>query len=175
MFKAAYTLCFWGLLRVGEITDASTHESNSHALLYTDIQIGVNGQNLVVHLRTSKTDQFGSGVTMNIPKNDKETCPVFNMREYLKVRPPLPGPLFCHFNGDPLTRYQFAVLLSRTLNVAGIKGSKYKAHSFRIGAATAFSMAGYSEEKIKEIGRWKSTAFKSYVRPSSVYVPTTLS
>lgn len=81
------------------------------------------------------------------------------------------GPLFCHFNGEPLMRYQFSAILIKTLNFAGVGGGNYKAHSFRIGAATALSMAGYSDDKVKEVGRWKSTAFKSYVRPHSVFVP----
>lgn len=93
------------------------------------------------------------------------------MREYLQIRPRVDGPLFCHFNGEPLTRYQFSAILIKTLNLARVGGGNYKAHSFRIGAATALSMAGYSDDKVKEVGRWKSTAFKSYVRPHSVFVP----
>ena len=122
----------------------------------------------------SKTDQTGKGVIIEIPKSAGLTCAVTSMMEYLKVRPTLNGSLFCHFGGAPLTRYQFSVMLNKALTCAGIESKDFKAHSFRIGAATALSMAGYSTEKIKEVGRWKSSAVNSYIRPTLVFVPNNL-
>jgi site-specific recombinase XerD len=54
---------------------------------------------------------------------------------------------FCHYNGTILTRQQFSALLSKSLKFSGIEGGQYKAHSFRIGGATALSLAGYSYSK----------------------------
>jgi hypothetical protein len=39
-----------------------------------------------------------------------------------------------------------------------------KGHSFRIGAATAAAIQGASDEDIQRMGRWKSQAFKRYIR-----------
>ena len=173
LFRAAYTLSFWGLFRVGEIV-ASTNKTKGNVLLNTDVCLKNGSESLIVNLRMSKTDQRGKGITIEIPKNSKITCAVTNMVEYLKVRPAVSGPLLCHFDGAPLTRYQFSAVLTKTLNLGGIVASNFKAHSFSIGAATALSMAGYSDEKIKEAGRWKSSAYKSYIRPSFVTVPVKL-
>jgi len=172
LFKATYTLAFWGLFRIGELTVSSSKgRLATHTLLNTDVYFKSDTEELVINLRSSKTDQFNKGSTIVIPKASDISCAVISMREYLQIRPRVDGPLFCHFNGEPLTRYQFSAILIKTLNLAGVGGGNYKAHSFRIGAATALSMAGYSDDKVKEVGRWKSTAFKSYVRPHSVFVP----
>ena len=98
-------------------------------------------------------------------------CPFESVSEYLTVRPTKDGPFLCHFSGSPLTRFQFSSMLTKSLKYAGIESSKYKAHSFHIGAATALSMAEYPIDEIKNLGRWKSTAYKSYIRPPAIAVP----
>ena len=50
------------------------------------------------------------------------------------------------------------------LQWAGLDPTKYKAHSFRIGAATTAADMGMSETHIQLMGRWKSTAFRRYIR-----------
>ena len=42
-----------------------------------------------------------------------------------------------------------------------------QADNDRIGTATTAAMAGISEEKIQQLGRWKSSAFKKYI-----WIPT---
>lgn len=96
------------------------------------------------------------------------------MAEYLKVRHPVEGFLFCHFSSVPLIRFQFSFVLRKILDIAGLGESKYKPHSIRIGATTVLSMVGYPEENMKEASRWKSSAFKSYVRYWLMFVPSGL-
>jgi hypothetical protein len=68
-------------------------------------------------LATSKTDQFGKGVSIHISAQANKTlCPVFNLKKFLNSRPLFGGPLFCHFDGNPLTRYQFAAILHIHIN-----------------------------------------------------------
>ena len=45
--------------------------------------------------------------------------------------------------------------------------SKYNTHSFRIGAAASAKQAGVSDSHLKALGRWKSDAYKKYIRLSS--------
>ena len=74
------------------------------------------------------------------------------MRSYLEGRPPIPGPLFCHFDGSPLTRYQFVVILKKTLLRVGDTYKCYSSHSFRIGCATNLSIEGVSDSVIMQLG-----------------------
>lgn len=80
-----------------------------------------------------------------------------------------PGPLFCHQNLEPITVYQFNTELSRCLTFCGLDTKKYKGHSFRIGAASHAADKGFSDAQIRTLGRWKSDAFKSYIRSESLH------
>jgi hypothetical protein len=53
-FKAAFTLSFWGLLRIGEI--ALSKGNNAGQILAVD-DVKLTLDKLVIHLRFSKTDQ----------------------------------------------------------------------------------------------------------------------
>jgi len=163
LFKAAFTLAFWGLFRVGEITVSKGNDIN-HVISANDVHVDVELSKVVVFLRYSKTDQFGKGVTIELKRVGSPICLFNSMEDFLATRPSTDGPLFCHFSGAPLTRYQFSAILNKTLTYAGIDHSNIKCHSFRIGGATALSMAGKSIDEIKSIGRWKSSAYKSYIR-----------
>jgi hypothetical protein len=74
----------------------------------------------------------------------------------VKVCPLVEGPLFCHFDGRPLSKYQFSALLKKSLGVLGLADANFKSHSFRIGMVTTLAMEGMSDENIKFIRRWKS-------------------
>ena len=97
-------------------------------------------------------------------RTGSDLCPVAWLEHYLSVRPKIPGPLFCHFDGNPLTRYQFSAILKKSLHVFNPQLAGYKSHSFRIGAATAAANKGFSVEQIKEAGRWSSDAYKTYIQ-----------
>ena len=45
-----------------------------------------------------------------------------------------------------------------------VDSSRYKSHSFRIGGACHAAEKGYSDAQIRALGRWKSYAFKVYLR-----------
>lgn len=167
LFKAAFTLAFAGLLRVGEITYSKGRDL-SKILSKNDVLLTRDGKSLIVKLRFSKTDQTGKGVTLEIPKSESALCPIKSINEYLSVRSVADGPFFCHFSGAPLTRYQFSAILSKSLKHSGSDTNRFKAHSFRIGGATTLSMSGYTIDEIKKMGRWKSSAYKSYIRTPSI-------
>ena len=48
----------------------------------------------------------------------------------------------------------------------GLDGTKYGAHSYRIGGATAMFCRGEDALVIKTLGRWSSDAYLLYVRQS---------
>ena len=65
MLKAAFTLSFWGLLRIGEI--ALSKGNNAGQILAVD-DVKLTLDKLVIHLWFSKTDQAGKGVSIEIPQ-----------------------------------------------------------------------------------------------------------
>ena len=119
------------------------------------------------HLRHSKTDPFGAGCHIYLGRTNTTPCPVAAVLNYLSLRPPSPGPLFLFQDGTPLTRAALVAHLRTALAQAGIDSSKYSGHSFHIGAATAAAQAGYSDSFIQTLGRWKSSAFISYIQASA--------
>ena len=86
------------------------------------------------------------------------------MREYVQVRPKHGGFFFCHANGNPLTRSQFSGVLCKALKQCGFLSGSYKSHSFRIGRASELAVQGVPGENIKKMGRWSSSAYKTYLR-----------
>ena len=115
-------------------------------------------------IRASKTDQRrdGSFVCIQIDPTDLNCYSA--ILDYLKYRPDIQGPLFCHFDHSPLTIYQFNAVLKKTVCATGLDDSRYKSHSFRIGGASGMFNKGASVPEIKATGRWKSDAYKSYIR-----------
>ena len=73
---------------------------------------------------------------------------------------------FRHFGGEPLTSQHFSYKLKECIRLLGLPSTNCSSHSFRIGAATSAVMAGMSDEQIKNMGRWRSSAFKQYIRPN---------
>lgn len=91
-------------------------------------------------------------------------CPILLMQIYLAMTDTIPCPLFISKNAKPFLRSQFDILTRGVLAFCGFDSSKYKGHSFRIGVATAAASLGYSDNQIQRLGRWKSDAYKRYIR-----------
>ena len=169
MFQAALLLAFFGFLRVSEFTAQSKNRPAGKALQIDDIAILDRGRNAgrCIHLRIrfSKTDQRGRSTTLIIPKTGNDVlCPVNSLSRYLNMRSPGEGQLFWHFDKSPLTRYQFAAILKRSLAVKQALNTDIKTHSIRIGACTHFARAGCSEQELMSMGRWSSAAYQRYIR-----------
>ena len=162
LFKATFSLAYFGLLRVGELVLTGKNQTG-YPLCFDDISFVSNI--MTVRIRMSKTNRSGTPEFLHIPAVfDNWVCPVHAMKQYIRLRSAFSGPLFCHANGFPLTRYQFGAVLSKSLSYLGLPLSCYKSHSFRIGRATTLAMAGVPTEQIKSMGRWKSNVYTTYIR-----------
>ncbi|CAG2239286.1 unnamed protein product [Mytilus edulis] len=142
LFSAVFSVAFFGLLRVGEITTSKSKSViNGSNLTISDIL--VRRKVLELRVRWSKTDQKGKSVTLLIAENGKNYCPVRLINEYLKVRPTCNNTdLFIHYTGMPLTRYQFSSILEKALHFLRISKGHFRSHSFRIGGSHGTSQAG---------------------------------
>ena len=167
MLWAACCTAFFGFLRVGEMTVPSreAYDSSVH-LSIEDVTVDskFNPTTVWLTIKQSKTDPFRMGIKLCLGRTESVVCPVKAVLPYLAIRGSTPGSLFSLKDGTPLTRVQFKTLLSATLKRAGLDDTKYNTHSFRIGAATSAKMAGITDLHIQKLGRWKSSAYQSYIR-----------
>ena len=168
LFAASFTLAFFAFLRVSEFTIPNTNNVSDSALFRSDISMDTSSLN--VRIRKSKTDQLGLSTTISIQKSsNKSICPITNMSRYLSQRPTTKSPfLFVHFNGQPLTTYQFKAVLKKALKFCDIKGH-FRSHSFRIGAASEAYKLGFSDDIIQKWGRWKSQSYRTYIRLPNLF------
>lgn len=63
-----------------------------------------------------------------------------------------------------MSRKFFMEHLQRAISACGLPMQRYQAHNFCIGAATSAAESGASDIQIQIMGRWKSAAFKKYIR-----------
>ena len=81
----------------------------------------------------SKTNQFRTGVTVALGSTKTDLCPVAALLDYpLNRQGGAVGPLFLLENGTPLHRQAYVRAVQDALRVAGIDGSIFNSHSFRI-------------------------------------------
>ena len=59
---------------------------------------------------------------------------------------------------------KFTARFRQLLDQAGVDSTPYAGHSFRIGAATTAAAKGVEDSLIQTLGRWKSSAYLTYVR-----------
>jgi len=141
-------------------------------LIYSDLQFVYEGSKIqtikitIVNYKHNSTNKPHEVVIER--QRHVAFCPVQVMIEYCKIRGSQAGPLFCWANLKPITVTQFNNELRRSLNFCGLNSDRYKSHSFRIGAASYAAGQGFTDAQIRSLGRWKSDAFKLYIRPTAV-------
>ena len=144
------------------------HYDPSADLLLSDVALDNHSSPSLIQItiKESKGDQFKKGAQIYLGKTTHAICPVHALVHRLTRRGSAPGPLFLFSDKKWLTRGTFSTALNRALVELQMDPSKYDTHSFRIGAATSAKQAGVSGSHLKALGRWKSDAYKKYVRLS---------
>lgn len=155
LFRAMFSLAFYGFLRIGEITSSLT-VPNKNLLHFNQISI-VNDTILIKFV--SYKHSLGKPFFLTIHgAKDSDFCPVQCLKNYINQRGVQEGPLFCYVLCTPVTRIKFSVILKNCLSFANIQMGKITSHSFRIGMASHCADCGMSDGKIRLLGRWKSDA-----------------
>ena len=165
MLWAASCLGFFGFLRSGEFTCPSLAAFKPTMLAPSDILVDShpNPSFVTVHLRQSKTDTFGRGVTLYLGRTHTPLCPVAALLNYLVLRGRSHGPLFLFQDGSTLSRQRLVLELRKALACTSFDASGFNGHSFRIGAATTAAENGFEDSFIQTLGRWRSSAFTTYI------------
>lgn len=166
LFQAMFSLAFHAFLRVGEMTICTNNVANN--LCLNDISFPKNSEmspSLHIDMRNFKHNLVKRPTFLEVgSQTDISVCPVKLIQQYLLLRGKINGPLFCYKDGQPITRKNFCLILRAALDFSKFDTSKYKPHSFRIGAATTAHLLGYSDSQIQEMGRWKSDSYRRYIR-----------
>ena len=91
------SLVFFGFLHAGEFTTNSPFDPSIHLAL-SDVQADalVDPTCFRVHI---KTDPFRVGCVINVGRGNSVICPVEALGNFLALRGPYPGPLFCFAHG----------------------------------------------------------------------------
>jgi hypothetical protein len=167
LFQAMYLLAFHAFLRVGEMT--KTGKTNQHYLLRKHLGFSEQTRNQKsIQLTIPHSKHSVSPTTLLIPQNPQNLllCPVRVLEKFIQLRQheSMEAPLFSFMDGSPVSRQFFTNQLQLSLAYCGLDTRLYQAHSFRIGAATAAAQSGATDVQIQQMGRWRSTAFKKYIR-----------
>ena len=123
---------------------------------------------LLLTIRNFQHNSSHRPVTLELNKQSGGVCPIMLISKYFISRPKNAGPLFVFPDGKPIPRSFFIAYLKKALSVAGIPTNKFHGHSFRIGGASFAAANGYTVAQIQSMGRWKSGAFRKYIRISTI-------
>jgi len=166
LFKAMCSLAFSAFLRVGEIT-TTTGISSSSTLELSQVTQLFDGSTTVVALKITFRDykhNYNQRSFSLVIYRQQSFCPVQIMLDYLALRGYQSGPIFLSIDKVPVSRAFFTNQLSIAIKLCGLDPTRYKGHSFRIGAASHAADRGMSDGQIRTLGRWKSNAFLKYIR-----------
>ena len=163
--KALILIGFGGGFRRTELTSID----------YEDLEFVPEGLKIIV--RKSKTDQFGEGMIKGLPYfNDKNYCPVINLREWLEISNIKSGPVFRRFSKGSvltdkrLTDQSVVLLIKEYLRIAGIENKNFSGHSLRSGFATVAADSGADERSIMAMtGHKTSQMVRRYIREANLF------
>ena len=118
-------------------------------------------------LKSPKENRVGNKVIVDVYENGSQCCPVTAL-EKLQARGPRSKegkPAFMLESGKAYTGALLNSTLKKCLgkHVAPEKGH-ITSHSFRSGLASMLGNLGFSDEDVKAMGRWSSSAFETYMR-----------
>ena len=145
------------------------------SLDYEDLDFVSEG--LKIHIKSSKTDQFGEGSKKALPYFDNsQYCPVVSLQKWIKISNISSGPLFRRFSKgsklseNRLTDQTVALLIKAYLQLAGIDSKNYSGHSLRSGFATSAAESGAEERNIMAMtGHKSSEMVRRYIRDANLF------
>ena len=169
MYKALFSLAYYGMMRVGELT------MSDHTLKACNIHIGGNKDKLMMTLYTSKTHGRESRLqkikisAIQQQKGSRKTifCPFKMIRDFMNLRGHYADEseqFFIYRDRSLVRPDHFRNMLRKLLNKLGLDASLYDIHSFRSGRTSDLVKFGYSMEQIKAMGRWRSNAVYRYLK-----------
>ena len=122
---------------------------------------------MIVSIQGSKTAPKGFQLVVGC--TGSRICAVCWLKHAIMIRTHPPSlPLFSLKCGTPLTRSALSAFMRASLALACLDSSSISTHSLRAGSATDAAGIGLSDSAVQQLGRWRSSAFQAYLRPSSL-------
>ena len=159
---------FFGFLRCTQflLPDEGSFDPSLHlSLAGIHLVISSLQWQFEICIKGSKTNQLHLGSTVSLSATGAALCPVAALLNYLIARDSAPGPVFTQQDTTSLRWKWFIAKIQQALSAAGMPGSSFNGHSFRIGMATTASAADIPKTTIKTLGRWRSMAYQGYICP----------
>lgn len=155
---------FWGLARLGELTRHPDHPSVF--VRRRDLSFSLDGHSAYIRIRLAKTAAPDEVQLLKIRAQPNRLDLVNALRELLESAAGSPNdPLFPgSVRGEPIRRSH----VTKFLKAHGPQDNTYwSGHSLCIGGASFQHHAGRPIASLKRLGRWRSSAYKGYVRKYS--------
>ena len=159
LFKAIFKTAYLGCFRIGELLAFNRHTSSP--LQRRDVMIESDA--IIITLQQSKSSQR-QPQRVQIALNDyvsRSLCRT--LQKVLRTNGSADSPFFAHSDGSPATLYQARAILQKAADHSGLN-QKISLHCFRISGATHYAQQGLSEKDLQHKGRWRSSAYKKYIR-----------
>ena len=173
LYKALFTLGYYGLLRVGELTNSP------HTIKAKDVHVGTNKDKVLIVLYSSKThDRSMRPQKVKITSNKynpvmrkqnirRNFDPFEILADYISAHggyASLDENFFIFKGKIPVEAVAARKLLKELIAALGLNADLYDMHSLRIGRATDLIKYTYSIDEVKRLGRWRSNIVYKYVR-----------
>ena len=183
-------VAFFGLLRTSEyaaenkrVKFSDPNVASYKALWLANISANFTNNKLNFYelkICASKIDIFRQTVSVIVGPYKPPVCPVYLLTKMLLMRRKLSFnnkkvklnywmPLFVLKNGYIVSKRDVSSFLTALVIVSGLKKKFYKPYSLRIGGATYLAKRGVPDYTIKMMGRWNSSAYRSYIRYDNKY------
>ncbi|MDM7948291.1 site-specific integrase [Hydrogenophaga sp.] len=153
---------------------AALRRSELATLDFGDVEFVREG--LVIHLRTSKTDQEGAGRKIGVPWGRTSACPVKALENWLSLACIVEGPVFRsvtrhrRIRSSALSAQSIALILKSRASAVGLSANNISGHSLRSGLVTSAIQAGVAVHKIQQQTGHKSLAMLNrYIRDASLF------
>ena len=165
LYIALFLTTYFGLFRIGEVTESL------HVVLAQNIHVGTNKNKLLFVLHISKTHNKGSKPqTIKISSetsSNKFCCPFWAVKQFVLIRKKFINnkQFFIFRDRSPVTPAHFRAVLAKAIKWNKLNPLSYSSQGFRAGRSSDLLDLGLSVETIQKLGRWKSSAVYTYLRP----------
>ena len=168
LYKTILSLGYYGMLRVGEMTDSphNVRASNVH-VAYNKDKIQLVLYTSKTHGRESRPQKVKISAVETKVKVNRFFCPFKLVLQYMQLRGSYDDddePFFIFKDRSPIKAHQLRYMIRQLLSNLNLEGALYDVHSLRIGRTCDLHKFGYSIDQIKAMGRWKSNAVFRYLK-----------